>query len=74
MSSFTGTLQHVDLEGGIWKLLADNGVTFVLDVAQVAAEKLVSGATVKVTGSSPDAMGIGMTGDPVLQVTSLVSE
>lgn len=63
----TGTVRHLDLEGGAWVLFADDGRRFEL---MPAPPDLVSDTRVEVHGELADGMSMRMVG-PGLRVTSL---
>jgi hypothetical protein len=65
----TGTVEYVDLEGGIYRLSADDGQRYQL-VGGRAELKSVKGARVEVEGSLDEGFGIGMTG-PQLRVARI---
>lgn len=65
----TGTLQFVDLEGGFFQLVADDGKRYTL-VGSSGALKGARGARVEVEGSLEDGFGITMAG-PRLRVDRL---
>jgi hypothetical protein len=62
----TGTLEYVDLEGGLWRLNADDGRRYTL-LGSKAELKSARGARVEVEGSLDEGIGIGMSG-PQLRV------
>ena len=62
----TGTVEFVDLEGGLWRLQADDGKRYTLLGAK-AELKSARGARVEVEGSLDEGFGIGMAG-PQLRV------
>jgi hypothetical protein len=59
-----GRLEHRDLEGGIWQLVAEDGTRYTL---LGASGDLRSGASVEVEGAVEDGFGIAMAG-PQLRV------
>ncbi|HET9753044.1 MAG TPA: hypothetical protein VFP52_08780 [Myxococcales bacterium] len=65
----SGTVQFVDLEGGFFQLVADDGKRYTL-VGSRGAFKGASGARVEVEGSIEDGFGIAMAG-PQLRVDRL---
>ena len=65
----TGTVEFVDLEGGLYRLSADDGQRYQLIGAR-GDLKSVKGARVEVEGSLDDGFGIGMTG-PQLRVSRI---
>ncbi|MFH1430809.1 MAG: hypothetical protein ABIG71_04840 [Candidatus Uhrbacteria bacterium] len=70
MKRLTGTIQHHDLEGGIWRLNADDGETYDLNGNVPASMK--SGHRVTVSGKVTDSMaGIGMGGGPMLLIGNI---
>ncbi len=67
MSTFTGTLERVDLGAGGWALVTDDGrYTLAGDVPDG-----LEGRRVQVRGRRSGAQGFLMTGDPVLQVQAI---
>jgi hypothetical protein len=62
----TGTVEFVDLEGGIWRLNGDDGKRYTLLGAR-ADLKPAKGARVEVEGTLDDGFGIAMSG-PQLRV------
>jgi hypothetical protein len=62
----TGTVEFADLEGGLFRLTADDGKRYTL-VGARAELKAVKGARVEVEGSVDEGFGIGMSG-PQLRV------
>ena len=62
----TGTIEFVDLEGGLWQLNADDGQRYTL-LGSKAELKSARGARVEVEGSLDEGIGIGMSG-PQLRV------
>ncbi|MCO5167010.1 MAG: hypothetical protein M9894_11655 [Planctomycetes bacterium] len=61
----TGRVEREDLGAGVQVLVTDDGRRFALR----AREPLPEGRAVEVDGRlAEDAVGIGMTGDPVLEV------
>ena len=65
----TGTVEFVDLEGGLYRLSADDGQRYQLIGAR-GDLKSVKGARVEVEGSVDEGFGIGMTG-PQLRVSRI---
>jgi formylmethanofuran dehydrogenase subunit C len=65
----TGTLELVDLEGGLWRLNGDDGKRYTL-VGVRNELKSAKGARVEVEGSLDEGFGIGMSG-PQLRVQKL---
>jgi formylmethanofuran dehydrogenase subunit C len=63
----TGTVEYVDLEGGLYRLSADDGQRYQLIGAR-GELKSVKGARVEVEGSLDEGFGIGMSG-PQLRVS-----
>ena len=57
----TGTIEFVDLEGGLWRLNADDGRRYTL-LGSKAELKSARGARVEVEGSLDEGIGIGMSG------------
>lgn len=64
----TGTVRYQDLEGGLYFLETSDGKRYLLDGGDDALRQ--DGLNVEVEGEVTEAMGIGMTGDPVLVVAS----
>jgi formylmethanofuran dehydrogenase subunit C len=62
----TGTVEHVDLEGGVWRLNGDDGKRYTLLGAR-AEIKAAKGARVEVEGTIDEGFGIAMSG-PQLRV------
>ena len=68
VTSYTGTVRRSDLEGGVWVLVTDQGVTYQLDGGDRSL--LVDGLRVEINGQiAADTMGLAMVGD-VLRVKS----
>jgi len=65
----TGTVEFVDLEGGLYRLSADDGKRYQLIGAR-GDLKSVKGARVEVEGSLDEGFGIGMSG-PQLRVSRI---
>jgi hypothetical protein len=65
----TGTVEHVDLEGGLWRLNGDDGKRYTL-LGASSELKSAKGARVEVEGSLDEGFGIGMAG-PQLRVQKL---
>jgi hypothetical protein len=65
----TGTVEFVDLEGGFFRLVADDGERYTL-VGSRGEVKAARGARVEVEGSLEDGFGITMAG-PQLRVDRL---
>jgi formylmethanofuran dehydrogenase subunit C len=63
----TGTVEFVDLEGGLYRLTADDGKRYTLLGAK-GELKSAKGARVEVEGSLDEGFGIGMSG-PQLRVS-----
>jgi len=63
----SGTVEYVDLEGGLYRLSADDGKRYVLLGAK-GELKSAKGARVEVEGSLDEGFGIGMAG-PQLRVS-----
>lgn len=69
MAKLRGTIQHNELEGGFYQLVADDGTTYELEDAADAATHV--GVKVEVDGTvDRNAMSFTMTG-PRLKVRSL---
>jgi hypothetical protein len=68
----TGTLERLDLGGGVWVLAATDGRRFALQAKPKVASAFRAGAKVTVEGEPVDVLGVGMTGDPALAVTKVV--
>lgn len=64
-----GTLEFVDLEGGLWRLNADDGKRYTL-LGSRSELKSAKGARVEVEGSLDEGIGIGMAG-PQLRVARI---
>ena len=66
----TGKVEHRDLEGGIWQLVADGGQRYTLAGAPADLKK-AKGTRVEVEGSVDEGggFGLGMAG-PTLRVKS----
>jgi formylmethanofuran dehydrogenase subunit C len=62
----TGTVEYVDLEGGLYRLNGDDGKRYTLLGAR-SELKSARGARVEVEGSLDEGFGIGMAG-PQLRV------
>jgi formylmethanofuran dehydrogenase subunit C len=65
----TGTVEYVDLEGGLYRLNGDDGERYTLLGAR-GDLKAAKGARVEVEGSLDEGFGIGMAG-PQLRVHRL---
>jgi hypothetical protein len=65
----TGTVEHVDLEGGIWRLNGDDGKRYTL-LGGRAELKSAKGARVEVEGTLDEGVGIAMSG-PQLRVARI---
>jgi len=65
----TGTVEFVDLEGGIWRLNGDDGKRYTLLGAR-SDLKSARGARVEVEGTLDDGFGIAMAG-PQLRVARI---
>jgi len=65
----TGTVEYVDLEGGLFRLAGDDGKRYTL-LGSRSDLKAAKGARVEVEGSLDDGFGIGMAG-PQLRVQKL---
>ena len=64
-----GTVEFVDLEGGLWRLTADDGTRYTL-IAAKGDLKSAKGARVEIEGSLDEGFGIGMSG-PQLRVSRM---
>jgi hypothetical protein len=62
----TGTVELVDLEGGVWRLNGDDGKRYTL-LGSKADLKSAKGARVEVEGTLDEGFGIAMSG-PQLRV------
>ncbi len=62
----TGTVELVDLEGGVWRLNGDDGKRYTL-LGSKADLKSAKGARVEVEGTVDEGFGIAMSG-PQLRV------
>ena len=62
----TGKVEHRDLEGGLWQLVADDGKRYTL-LGSSKDLKAAQGGRVEVEGSLDEGFGIGMSG-PQLRV------
>ena len=62
----TGKVEHRDLEGGLWQLVADDGKRYTL-LGSAKDFKAAQGARVEVEGALDEGFGIGMSG-PQLRV------
>ncbi len=65
----TGTVELVDLEGGVWRLNGDDGKRYTL-LGSKADLKSAKGARVEVEGTLDDGFGIAMSG-PQLRVARI---
>jgi hypothetical protein len=65
----TGKLDFVDLEGGLWRLTADDGTRYTL-IGAKSDLKSAKGARVEIEGSLDEGFGIGMSG-PQLRVAKV---
>jgi hypothetical protein len=66
--TLTGRIEKDDLGPGAWVLVTDDGRRFALS----GSADLREGQAVRVEGRvRDDAVGIGMTGDPVLEVEAV---
>ncbi|HET7785234.1 MAG TPA: hypothetical protein VIR81_13835 [Myxococcales bacterium] len=65
----TGTVEFVDLEGGFFRLVADDGKRYTL-IGPAGALKGALGSRVEVEGSIDEGFGIAMAG-PQLRVDRL---
>jgi hypothetical protein len=69
MAKFRGTIQHNDLEGGHWQLVAEDGTTYQVDGSDPALKE--EGARVEIDGSvDRGALSFAMTG-PILKVKAV---
>jgi hypothetical protein len=57
----TGKVEHRDLEGGLWQLVADDGKRYTL-VGAAKDLKAAQGARVEVEGALDEGFGFGMSG------------
>jgi hypothetical protein len=64
-----GTVEFVDLEGGLWRLNGDDGQQYTL-VGSRSELKSAKGARVEVEGALDEGFGIGMSG-PQLRVQKI---
>jgi len=62
----TGTVEFTDLEGGFWRLRADDGKRYTL-LGAAAELRAAKGARVEIEGSLDEGFGIAMAG-PQLRV------
>jgi len=65
----TGTVELVDLEGGLWRLNGDDGKRYTL-LGSKADLKSAKGARVEVEGTVDEGFGIAMSG-PQLRVARI---
>jgi hypothetical protein len=65
----SGTVEFVDLEGGLFRLTADDGKRYTL-LGSSRELKSAKGARVEVEGSLDEGFGIGMSG-PQLRVSRI---
>ncbi len=65
----TGTVELVDLEGGVWRLNGDDGKRYTL-LGSKADLKSAKGARVEVEGTVDEGFGIAMSG-PQLRVARI---
>jgi len=65
----TGTVELVDLEGGVWRLNGDDGKRYTL-LGSKADLKSAKGARVEVEGTLDEGFGIAMSG-PQLRVARI---
>ncbi|MGZ6125739.1 MAG: DUF5818 domain-containing protein [Myxococcales bacterium] len=65
----SGTVEFVDLEGGLYRLSADDGKRYTLIGAR-GELKAAKGARVEVEGSLDEGFGVGMSG-PQLRVARI---
>lgn len=70
--TITGVVEYVDLSGGFWRLITENGEKFVLNLIHDNGTKQFVDSTQKVTvcGVVENDFGIGMTSDQTLRVQS----
>jgi hypothetical protein len=66
-----GTLERLDLGPGAWVLVAADGRRFALHARPKVAAAFRAGARVTIEGEPADAVGVGMTGDPVIAVAKV---
>lgn len=65
----SGTVEFVDLEGGLYRLSADDGKRYTL-IGAKGELKAAKGARVEVEGSLDEGFGVGMSG-PQLRVAKI---
>jgi len=65
----TGTVELIDLEGGVWRLNGDDGKRYTL-LGSKADLKSAKGARVEVEGTVDEGFGIAMSG-PQLRVARI---
>jgi formylmethanofuran dehydrogenase subunit C len=65
----SGTVEFVDLEGGLYRLSADDGKRYTL-IGSRGELKAAKGARVEVEGSLDEGFGVGMSG-PQLRVSRI---
>jgi hypothetical protein len=65
----TGTVELVDLEGGVWRLNGEDGKRYTL-LGSKTDLKSAKGARVEVEGTLDEGFGIAMSG-PQLRVTRI---
>jgi hypothetical protein len=65
----SGTVEFVDLEGGLYRLSADDGKRYTL-IGAKGELKAAKGARVEVEGSLDEGFGVGMAG-PQLRVARI---
>jgi formylmethanofuran dehydrogenase subunit C len=65
----SGTVEFVDLEGGLYRLSGDDGKRYTL-IGSRGELKSAKGARVEVEGSLDEGIGIGMSG-PQLRVARI---
>ena len=65
----SGTVEFVDLEGGLYRLSADDGKRYTL-IGAKGELKAAKGARVEVEGSLDEGFGVGMAG-PQLRVAKV---
>ena len=65
----SGTVEYVDLEGGLYRLTADDGKRYTL-IGGRGELKAAKGSRVEVEGSLDEGFGVGMSG-PQLRVARI---
>lgn len=67
MKKVSGKLKFVDIEGGVWRLEANNGKVY--DLTNADFHRTSHGKDIEILGTvRQDAVGIGMGGGPTLEV------